>query len=248
MSKMDKEKCRSACVVNTAFVLMIFNEKYKYFNEYYRAGADKSKIEMFCENAQFTVNATKGLKTDNLTADELEDLLESIAKTDFSSYDAFICFIVSYCDSQGVLGVDGDSLSVREIIRPIIKCPSLAGKPKLFFIHNCRVYKEDTGPPITTPIDADIMVVFSGVDTRDFSEKNGSWYITALTDVLKEYAHCMNLTDMLAIVNGKFFKMQDCHRKQTPVLVSTLKQTVRFRYIKPEETPRKKPKISEEKN
>ena len=149
---MQRTSDQSACVVKRGFAFIIGNEEYESFEQKYRADDDKEKITTFCENAQFTVNETRGQKTDDLTADEMEDLLKSIAETDFKSYDAFICFIVGDYDSQGVLGVDGDSLSIRNIIRPIIGCSSLAGKPKLFFIHNSRVYKKDTGPRVTTPM------------------------------------------------------------------------------------------------
>ena len=238
---MDKEKCRkkSACLIKRALVLIIINEKYKSFEQNYHTDDDREKIKTFCENAQFTIN-----ETDNITADEMDDLLKNIAETDFSPYDAFICFIVGYCDSQGVVGVDGNSLSVREIIRPIIKCSSLAGKPKIFFIHNCKENRKDAGPRITTPVEPDILIVLSGVEKHEFSVNHGSWYITALAHVLKENAHCMNLTDMLAVVNSMVASMQHCDKKQTPIFMSTLRQAVRFKNFrnKPEEIPRKKPR------
>ena len=231
------EFCKLGKEINKGFALMIFNENCKY---YYRADADRENIKTFCKNAQFTVNATKGLKTDNLTADGMEDLLKNIAKTDFGPYDAFICFIVSACNSQGVLGVDGYSLSVGEIIGPIIRCASLANKPKIFFIHNCKENRKDTGPRITTPVEADVLVVFSGVlDTCDVSATHESSYITALTKVFHKYAHCMNLTDMLAMVNHQMFaKLQHCDRKKTPVFMSSLREAVHFGNFMPGEIPR----------
>ena len=238
LSKLGIEK---SCKVNKGFALVVINERYNYFKGFYRADADREKIRTICENAQFTINATRGLKTDNLTAAAMDDLFNNVAETtDFSTYDAFICFIVSYCDSEGVLGVDGGSLGFGEIIRPIIKCPSLEGKPKLFFIHNCRVYRGDTGPRSITPIEGDILVVFSGVDTNEFSVNHESLYISALTEVLNECAHYMNLTDMLAVVNRMVGSMPHFDKKQTPIFMSTLSEAVRFRNSKPEEMPKKK--------
>ena len=249
--KLNEEKPKSTCEVKRAFVLMMFNDNYQYFKGYYRADADRENIRMLCEDAQFTINDTKGLKTDNLTADEMEDLLKNIARTDFNPYDAFICFIVSYGDSQGVLGVDGNSLSVREIIRPIIGCSSLASKPKVFFIHTCKECNTDKDPPISIPIGRDILFAFSGVDTHEFGANHKSLYISTLTEVLKEYGHDMNLTDMLTVVNRmvtRFYQiMPDFDGKQTPIFMSTLRQAVRFRNFKPEETPNKNGKISQEK-
>ncbi len=230
------------------FVLVIINKNFEHLKKRYHADADRKSIQTFCRNAHFAVNDTEGLKTDDLTAEEIEDLLKNMSKRDFSSYDGFICFISSYGDSGGILGVDGDSTTVKEIVRPINKCASLIGKPKLFFIQSCRGYRKVTGvskgkvvadtfgyPQFTIPIEADLLVACSSLDGYELytSENEGSWFITVLTQVLNKYAHYMNLTDMLAIVNEMVGGMEDCGRKQTPLFMSTLRKAVCFRISEP---------------
>ncbi len=247
--------------IRNVFALVLVNEKFPGYGIGNRDGADadRKKIKEFCKKAKFTVNhfsdlnlmsdAATDLKTDDLAADEMEDLFKTISKGDFSDYDAFICFISSHGDSGGILGVDGDSITMREIVRPIKRCPSLIGKPKLFFIQSCRGYKKDTArvskgmvvadssgyPQFTIPIEADILVAYSSLDGYELyrSENEGSWFITVLTQVFNEYAQDMNLTDMLAIVHEMVAGMEHCGRKQTPLFMSTLRKAVCFRISEP---------------
>ncbi len=235
--------------IRNGFALVIINKNFKHLEKRCHADADRKSIDKFCTNAHFTVNDTKGLKTDDLTAEAMEDLFKTISKRDFSDYDAFICFISSHGDSGGILGVDGDSITMREIVRPIKWCPSLIGKPKLFFIQSCRGYKKDTArvskgmvvadssgyPQFTIPIEADILVAYSSLDGYELyrSENEGSWFITVLTQVFNEYAQDMNLTDMLAIVHEMVAGMEHCGRKQTPLFMSTLRKAVCFRISEP---------------
>ncbi|XP_028410344.1 caspase-3-like [Dendronephthya gigantea] len=239
-----------ALQINKGFALMVINKKFKQFAFRYCADADRKNIKTFCENAGLTINDTKGLKTDDLTADEIEDLFKTISKTDFSSYDAFVCFISSHGDPGEILGVDGGSITVKEIIRPINRCSSLEGKPKLFFIQSGRGYKKHTDisqakrrvvadslgfPSITIsiPIEADILVAYSSLNGYELYRKasEGSWFITALTQVLSNHARDMNLTDMLAIVLKMVSGTQHCGRKQTPLFMSTLRKTVWFKVL-----------------
>lgn len=77
------------------------------------------------------------------------------------NYDSFVCVVVSRGDSQRVLGVDqthpGFSLDQIKSMFMGDECPSLIGKPKLFFIQNYLVLEgqlensslEVDGPAVT---------------------------------------------------------------------------------------------------
>lgn len=54
--------------------------------------------------------------------------------------DAFILFIMSHGKRGRVYGVDGVSISIDEISAMFCgnNCPSLLGKPKIFFIQACQ--------------------------------------------------------------------------------------------------------------
>ena len=84
----------------------------------------------------------------NLTALELTHQLTQIALQSHENYDSFVCCILShgYLD-VGVYGADGKPVKIDDITS-IFKgnvCPTLAGKPKLFFIQSERGNDEDKG-------------------------------------------------------------------------------------------------------
>ena len=163
--------------IRKGFALVIVNEKFKYHR--HRKGADKDKenIMNFCESARFTVNDINGLSlnetsvlkfnrygklvTDDLTAIQMKNLFKTISKGDFSSYDAFICFISSHGSGGGILGVDSETIPVQYIVdlfkpkpepksdpQPSDTYHTLADKPKLFFTQNCRGDRVERGVTI----------------------------------------------------------------------------------------------------
>ena len=86
--------------IKNGFALVIVNEKFRYHSHRKGAGADRANIKRFCEKAGFTVNEidslnlnqsqiddlefdTNGLKTDNLTKQQMETLFKTISKGNF---------------------------------------------------------------------------------------------------------------------------------------------------------------------
>jgi len=59
-----------------------------------------------------------------------------VASSDHSDYDCFVCCILTHGKSDDVLYAKDDTFLIEDITRPFgaDKCPSLAGKPKLFFV------------------------------------------------------------------------------------------------------------------
>ncbi|XP_019626604.1 PREDICTED: malignant fibrous histiocytoma-amplified sequence 1 homolog [Branchiostoma belcheri] len=81
----------------------------------------------------------------NLTAQEIAAVTKDVSKRDHSSYDCFVLFLLSHGAETGVLGTDGEHVSVDSIISSFQACKSLVGKPKLFFIQACRGGDRDKG-------------------------------------------------------------------------------------------------------
>lgn len=59
-----------------------------------------------------------------------------MAEENHTDYDCFVCFILSHgCENEIIYGVDGQ-LKLYDLIEKVkgSNCPSLIGKPKLFFV------------------------------------------------------------------------------------------------------------------
>jgi len=72
----------------------------------------------------------------NLSAADFTKELMKIALQNHENYDSFVCCILSHGYLEGVYGTDCKPVSIADLAN-IFKgsyCPSLAGKPKLFFI------------------------------------------------------------------------------------------------------------------
>ncbi|KAK5920851.1 hypothetical protein CgunFtcFv8_024611 [Champsocephalus gunnari] len=98
--------------------------------------------------------------------------------------DYLVCCILSHGKEGSVHGVDGQPVEIKRLMERVngSHCPSLAGKPKLFFIQACQgnseqkaVYIEADGPAEsyifsdaykasdTIPADADFLLGMSTV-------------------------------------------------------------------------------------
>lgn len=204
-----------------------------------RPGAqnDKTKVLAFCGRIGIYYNR------DDLTAGEMIEVCESFSQTQFGLYDALLVFISSHGDEGDVIyGTDGNSITINDVLSKFIGKVSLANKPKLFFMQNCRGRSADRGrdtvqadspptSPARIPFEADMLVAYSTVDGyesyRDVTQ--GSWFITVLMEVLNERDHGMNLTDLLSIVNKRVARLDYRGRKQMSCFESTLRKPVYFR-------------------
>lgn len=78
--------------------------------------------------------------------DMIHHLCQVAGRTHHQDKDSFVCVLVSRGGSQGLLGVDGTHAGLPlDQIRRMFRgdaCPSLLGKPKLFFIQNYETAAE----------------------------------------------------------------------------------------------------------
>ncbi|XP_051902062.1 caspase-8 [Hippocampus zosterae] len=83
----------------------------------------------------------------NLTAEEIRMELNTIATRNFSEDDALVVCLLSHGDNGCVYGTDGKVVSLRELTQPFTSgfAPTLAGKPKLYFIQACQGKALQTG-------------------------------------------------------------------------------------------------------
>lgn len=145
------------------------------------------------------------------TSRKMLSLIQELAKTSQRGWDCVMCCILSHGLEGGVYGVDGYTVDIRNLMEPFsgINCPSLAGKPKIFFIQACQGSKQqdvvytDAGKSGHSCVDTDAVQAKECIPSHadfllgmatvpsfvSFRERaNGTWYIQSL---------CQNLADMV---------------------------------------------------
>lgn len=95
----------------------------------------KAKLQSTFEPRGFLVR-----RYDNLTHSQMMQTLMAVALEDHSNYDCFVCCILSHGTRDCVYGSDGYKVNIKELMKNLqaCRCPTLARKPKLFFIQACQ--------------------------------------------------------------------------------------------------------------
>ena len=93
----------------------------------------------------------------DLTGDEMLSAMRELASRDHSGMDCVACIVLSHGLKGGVYGVDGTVARLEELTDLLngVRCASLRGKPKLFFIQACQGNQKEQAVPIqaTGPVD-----------------------------------------------------------------------------------------------
>ena len=78
--------------------------------------------------------------SENLTDTEMVQLVQRMSFEDHSNYDCFVCCILTHGIHGALYGVNGITVPIRDMTGPLRAqgCPTLAGKPKLFFMQACQ--------------------------------------------------------------------------------------------------------------
>ncbi|NWX88525.1 CASP8 protein, partial [Nothoprocta ornata] len=183
----------------------------------------------------------------DLEANQLYAKVEEYSKKDHSNMDCFVCFILSHGEKDKIKGTDEECINIKDILLCFSgsNCPSLAGKPKLFFIQACQgseshprvmleedwsVFLETDAVPLPSiPDRADILLGLSTVEDFESyrSMETGSVYIQCLCEKLEQL--CPLRRDIVAIlteVNKKVASRVLNGWKQMPKISSTLRKQV----------------------
>ncbi|KAI5178977.1 Caspase-8 [Manis pentadactyla] len=189
------------------------------------------------------------------TAKEIREILKSYQKMDHNNRDCFICCILSHGDKGIIYGSDGQEAPIYELTSYFtgLRCPSLAGKPKIFFIQACQGDNFQRGIAVETdskqkedclemdssfrkkyiPDEADFLLGMATVNNY-VSYRNpleGTWYIQSLCQSLRE--RCPRGEDILAILTKVNFEVsnKDDRKnmgKQMPQPTFTLRKKLFF--------------------
>ncbi|XP_046568752.1 caspase-3-like [Haliotis rubra] len=204
----------------------------------------------------------------NQTKKQMQEVMTQASKDDHSDSDCFVCVILSHGEEDKIYGTDGP-VEVTRLLDPFKghRCPTLTGKPKLFFIQACRGKATDFGADVTDavnmvggdedddgddteepvtyriPTEADFLIAYSVVSGYYSWRDNiqGSVFIQALCEVLKEHGARLDLMTLMTRVNKMVaygFEVQEIRdvkrpyvykMKQIPSVVSMLTKDVYFR-------------------
>lgn len=165
------------------------------------------------------------------TAWQICEILKSYQSMDHSNKDCFMCCILSHGDKGIIYGCDGQEAPIYELTSYFTgsKCPSLAGKPKIFFIQACQGDNYQKGIAVETdseqkeddlerdsllqrtyiPDEADFLLGMATVNNC-VSYRNpmeGTWYIQSLCQSLRE--RCPRGEDILTILTEVNFEVSN---------------------------------------
>ena len=226
--------------VKSGYVLIINNEAFTGSADRPGSQEDVRNLEDLFDT--FGFKPVKVVK--NRTAAQMQELLEETSEKDFARFDCFICVILSHGSKDGVLGIDHGSIPVDSLTSKFCHgaCPTLDGKPKVFFIQACRGTQEDINevesdaiatmmPYPQLPSNADLLICYSsspGFQSYRQPEY-GSWFIATVVRIFKQYAHEEHLMDMMLRVNhevASFYSNRG--QKQMPSEICMLTKKVFF--------------------
>ncbi|NXL02791.1 CASP8 protein, partial [Mesembrinibis cayennensis] len=185
----------------------------------------------------------------DLEAKQMYEKVEEYSKKDHSNMDCFVCFIFSHGEKDKIKGVDHKFVNVKDLVSCFTgsNCPSLAGKPKLFFIQACQgpeghpavTVKEDSSDrletdatPLTSiPDQADILVGMATVEDYECYRctETGSVYVQCLCDKMELLCPLRkDLITILTEVNKEVGGRVLNGWKQMPKITSTLRKQLIF--------------------
>ncbi|KAM6918317.1 caspase-8 [Xenentodon cancila] len=225
---------------------------------------DAKALENLFTRFGFTVIIYK-----NCPAAEISSTIQMLAKRSFLNEDALVVCVLSHGEKGCIFGTDEKRLMLQDLTEPFrsSSVPSLAGKPKLFFIQACqgknyqsgslpcpaqpklegnKTMEEDASPVTgeTVPADADFLLGMATVpECKSFrNTTKGSIYIQELCRQLTISANSSENDDILAVltrVNREVSKGVYLSYKQMPEPKYTLtkKLVLKFVHVKNVKVP-----------
>uniref|UniRef100_A0A3Q1GN01 Caspase-8 n=1 Tax=Acanthochromis polyacanthus TaxID=80966 RepID=A0A3Q1GN01_9TELE len=179
-------------------------------------------------------------------------VVSELSRKDHSQMDCFVCCVLSHGLEGAVYGADGQEVKLIELTDPFdgLNCPSLAEKPKLFFIQACQGSVEQRAVYIEADSGTSSRICSDAVRARDsipskadhllgmatvplfvsYRDKtNGAWFIQSLCQNLvqmvpREY----DLVSIMTKVNADVSKKNAGSSKQMPQPSFSLRKKVVF--------------------
>ncbi|XP_027735920.1 caspase-8-like isoform X2 [Empidonax traillii] len=227
--------------------------EHKYLRDRNGTDVDAAALRNVFSKLHFRIEEYK-----DLTADEIRRTVNIFRCEDHEDKDCFVCCVLSHGKKGIIYGVDGQEVAIRELTTSftVQNCPSLAGKPKVFFIQACQGNAFHKGVTIEAdsaeqdasaerdvrfqldciPAEADFLLGMATL--QDYvsyrSPKEGTWYIQALCQHLE--SRCPrgeSVVSILTAVNREVSRKtgERNAEKQMPQPIFTLKKKLIFPVI-----------------
>ncbi|XP_052899157.1 caspase-like [Anopheles moucheti] len=230
--------------------IILHHENFELMSKREGSRRDRDTAITVLTNMQFDVRVY-----DDLRFEELQTVLERLAGEDHSASDCLLVMIMTHGDDDVLYAYDG-VYSVDVLFERFMgdACPTLLGKPKLFFVQACRGTEFDKGVKLrqcgldednstahkyVIPTTADLLVMYSSykghVSWR--STVGGSWFIQALCAELEISWRHLELLQLLTAVSRRVAYDYQSNvpqsetmnaMKQMPSIVSMLTKLVYF--------------------
>ncbi|XP_063354572.1 caspase-8 [Pelmatolapia mariae] len=234
-------------------ICLIVNN-YNFSNSSQLKKREGTEVDQKCLQSVFQWLGFKVESHHDCDTNEMISVFKELGKRDHSQFDCVVCCVLSHGVEGSVYGVDGSTVKISDLTDLFngLNCPSLVGKPKLFFIQACQGNSEQQAVFIESDSSAysfhwtDAIKAKEGIpDSADFllgmatvpfhvsfrERTNGTWFIQSLCQNLvqmvpREY----DLMSILTKVNADVSKKSDWtgHRKQMPQPAFSLRKKVVF--------------------
>lgn len=209
---------------------------------------DRDRLQIILKSLGFKVEVKN-----EMTYKEIFNIIYAVSKLNHSHNDCLLIAVLTHGE-LGMLHARDTTYKLRNLWEPFTdkNCPTLAGKPKIFFIQACRGGKYDNGITLSidgpsalteNPTHPDFVFGFSTVPGY-YSWRNrsdGSWFIQALCDILADCAIDTDILTMLTFVSHKVAldfesytpnDLESHEKKEMPSIHSTLTRLLIFNNVK----------------
>ncbi|XP_034472874.1 caspase-like [Drosophila innubila] len=210
------------------------------------ANVDYENLKKVLDQLDFEVKPYK-----DLSYEEVRKKIAKAAGKDHTDHDCILVAILTQGESDMVWAKD-KCYKVDDIWSAFTpdKCPTLAGKPKIFFVQatQAKLLRDpgfrlqhkgetqtdgDSASNYKIPLYADFLVAFSSIpEYCSWSDsERGSWFIKSLCEELSKSAKSLDLLMLLTFVAQRVavdFETYDEGHKQITCTMSTLTRILRF--------------------
>jgi len=206
---------------------------------------DRDKLETVLKSMKFDVNVYNDLKWT-----EIEETLENVSLENHEDADCLLIVALTHGDLGTLEAFDAPYPSEKLWLNFMgDKCPSLAGKPKIFLIQACQGHEpmEGVSPPqgssgydglnhYMIPTHADVLIVCSTVPNflSWRTVERGSFFIMALCSILEEDRRSNVKDDFLSLLTrvsgliSKEYAPLMHGKRQIPCITSMLTKKIYF--------------------